>query len=166
MKTISAILLIALFLVPDISLGASKAKIETLRGLKGMSVIVEGLQPGIKQYGLTKHQIQTDVELKLRMAGIKVLNEKERLSTLGFPYLYVNLNTSQIQKMEIVAFSVSVELQQFVELIRNNRTLSSNTWSAISVGSTGTLNLSFIRNHIKDKVDIFINDWLSVNPKK
>ncbi len=52
---------------------------KTLKGIKGFDVIVEGLSSDAKEAGLTRERLQTLVELKLRMAGIKVLtlNDKE-----------------------------------------------------------------------------------------
>ena len=44
-----------------------------LRGLQGCEVVVENLRPEIERGGLTREQLQTDMELKFRMAGIKVL---------------------------------------------------------------------------------------------
>src|SRR5262249_21610567 len=44
----------------------------TLRGLPGVHVIVEPLEPDIESLGLTKTQLQTDVELRLRQHGLRV----------------------------------------------------------------------------------------------
>ena len=49
---------------------AGSVNAKSLRGIGSMDVLVEGIKPGIS--GLTNEAIQTDVELKLRMAGIKV----------------------------------------------------------------------------------------------
>ena len=46
----------------------------SLRGLKGMQVVVEHLEPEVEQHGLTTSALQTDVELKLRQAGIPMLD--------------------------------------------------------------------------------------------
>lgn len=50
---------------------------ESLKGLKGVNVLVDNLKPDIEKDGLKTSSIQTDVELKLRMAGIKVLTFEE-----------------------------------------------------------------------------------------
>jgi len=39
------------------------------------------------------------------------------------------------------------------------------TWSAGSYGTVGQDNLGTIRTEIKGLIDVFINDFLSVNPK-
>ena len=45
----------------------------SMRGIEGVGVVVESLDPEVERAGLTKHQLQTDVELQLRKAGIRVL---------------------------------------------------------------------------------------------
>jgi len=65
---------------------------DTLKGLQGVHVLVESLNPEVEKYDLTKQQLQTDVELRLRQNSIKVLSEEELLSTPGKSYLYVNVN--------------------------------------------------------------------------
>jgi hypothetical protein len=52
---------------------------ESLRGLRGVHVIVEVLRPAVKKGGLTEAMIRTDTELKLRLAGIRVLTQDEAL---------------------------------------------------------------------------------------
>ena len=76
------------FYVPDLSAQAP----ETLRGLKGFSVIIEELRDDITQAGLTHSILKTDVELKLRKAGIRVLPEDEFLTPGSVGGLTVTVN--------------------------------------------------------------------------
>jgi hypothetical protein len=65
---------------------------DTLKGLQGIYVVVEDLyaKPETEEWGLTRQQLLTDVELRLRQNGIKVLSSLEECSsTPGSPYLYV-----------------------------------------------------------------------------
>ena len=55
-----------------LSLRARRDRKEILRGLDGVEVLVEGLQPNAERYGITQQLLQTDTELHLRMHGIKV----------------------------------------------------------------------------------------------
>src|SRR5437867_2429316 len=64
----------------------------TLRRLQGVEVIIEHLRPEIEQAGLTGQQLQTDVELRLRHGGIRVLTQAERFRIPGEPSLYINVN--------------------------------------------------------------------------
>ena len=49
---------------------------KTLVGLSGVYVLVETIEDDVERDGLSRAQIQTDMELKLREAGIPVLTEE------------------------------------------------------------------------------------------
>lgn len=97
---------------------------QTLTEISALYVLVESLTDGAKGLGLTEEAIQTDVELKLRLAGIRIMTKEEFLKSSS-PYLYINVG-------------------------------------GVMVNPT----YQTIRSSVKDKVDNFLNDWLSVNPKK
>jgi hypothetical protein len=138
---------------------------KSLQGLQGMEVIVEELGSEIEQAGLHRTAIQTDVELKLRLAGITVLSREERLSQPGTPYLYIN--PTVVLGGEAVYYGISCELHQRVTLARNESiSTSASTWFIGMTGGIRISGLQTIRDRIKDEVDTFINDYLSVNPKK
>ncbi len=44
----------------------------SLKGVKAVSVVVEHLAPDVEKAGITSSQVQTDVELRLRQAGLPV----------------------------------------------------------------------------------------------
>jgi hypothetical protein len=114
-----------------------------------------------KVLGLTTEAIQTDVELKLRLAGMRVVKRNESVQIPGTPYVYVTVNVSKDAK----AASVEVILNQNATLERNGEfVFGVTTWS--SGGLISNPNEQFIRGQIKDTVDEFLNAWLSVNPKK
>src|SRR4030042_2259715 len=71
---IITVIVVLLMVMPGMVWGADKA----LRGIKGLLVVVEKINPEIEKDGLTENQNQTDVELKLRMAGLNVLTSEER----------------------------------------------------------------------------------------
>ncbi len=146
---------------------------ETLRGLKGVLVVVEPIEPEIEKAGLTRNQIQTDVELKFRTAGLNVLTQEKRNTVIikpsGGAYLYVN---SQILKLHNIpsyfqvdayVFSIDLELYQAVYLMRNKKRAAALTWSTGVLGTNRDLDK--IRSEIKGRVDVFLDAWLSVNPK-
>jgi len=139
-----------------------------LKGLTAISVLVEKLNADIKdKTGLTEKQIETDVELKLRMAGIKVVSLGESLNIPGMPYLYVNLSIFRHSSGLFFAYSIYIALIENVYLERNSAiNVSAQTWFKGEIGVIGESQVSSIRNNIiKDTVDIFINDYLSANPK-
>lgn len=145
-----------------------KDELDSLRGLKGIYVLIENLPPDIEEKGgLTKDQIRTDIELKLRLAGIKVIPKEDRFGIPGWPFLYVNIDARR-NLPGLIIYSVSISLEQQVNLSRDPKIrINATTWSSESHGSAGEAGMvSWIRNSIKDHVDRFINDYLSVNPKE
>jgi len=136
---------------------------ESLRGLPGVSVVVEGLGDIGKQAGLTVEQLQTDVELKLRQAGIKVLSKSEVRSTPGAPHLYVN-----VYMLQSGACHIDVRVNQFARLERRNSTrVIASTWSIEALGFTPAIQAAAtIRRNVGARVDRFISAYLAVNPRK
>jgi len=144
-----------------------KSNRATLRGLSGVGVLIEQLAPEIEREGLIKNQLQIEVELKLKMAGIKVLTKEECLKAPGEPYLYVNVNVN-IAKTEsdIYPYSIDVLLMQKVSLLRDpKQTTYAVTWSTGGVGSIEKSILSQLRTSVEEMVDLFIKTYLSENPK-
>jgi hypothetical protein len=128
---------------------------QTLVGITAVKVLVEQLPPGAAKLGLTAGSIQTDVELKLRLAGMRTMASSAT-------YLYVNVNVIGSSR----AANILVELRQNARLENYPTILAigATTWRSGSLGENP--NAQGIRNTIKDLVDQFLNDWLSVNPKR
>jgi hypothetical protein len=137
---------------------------QTLKGLKGVYVLVEPPLESVKKEGLTTDVIRTDVELKLRLAGIPVLSREECLKEPGHPCLYVDPHIMK-SNLGTYIYNTDLEVTQLILLERSHdiRTTAA-TWSIWTLGTTP--NLRTIRHDIKDQVDKFINAYLSVNPKK
>jgi len=137
---------------------------ETLKGLKGFDVLVEELNSDIEKDGLHRSSIQTDVELKLRMAGIKVLTEEEgkREDT----YLYIRVSSVKY-KDSMYSYRIGVEFCQYVYLYRDTDIhCYATTWRIGKIGLLGVNRVKEIRDTIKDMIDQFINDYLAVNQKE
>ena len=140
---------------------------DTLKGLQGVFVAVEAIKPEIEKYGLTKQQLQTDVELQLLQNGIKVLSEPKWFSMPGMPYLYVNVTAVISEGPQYVAYSISLHLNQNTLLLRDiTKGCVASTWHMNSIGSVGLSKITTIREAVKDHVDMFISDYLAVNPKR
>lgn len=136
---------------------------QTLKGLKEISVLVEDIVPEVERAGLTRALIQTDVELKLRLAGIPVL---VGLAGLGAPHLYVQVSVLPSPEIDYWPFYSFVALVQSAALDRDRSILYSLiSWDVGSIGGVGKDKVAQIRDNVKDQVDTFINAYLSVNPK-
>jgi len=136
----------------------------TLRGVRGLEVLVESLEPTVEQAGLTRQQLQTDVELRLRKAGIHVLTRREAFAVLGAPCLEINLNIL-LRPNGSVSYNIHVELYQDASLKTDGSLAIVSTWSVGAIGSVGSTGfIDAIRSHVRDEVDEFINAYLSVHP--
>ena len=141
----------------------------TLRGLEGVYVAVEPLSPEIERQGLAAATLKTDTELRLRLAGIRVLSRKEWTKTKGGPVCYVEVNIvkdvvfGDILGFALYAYEISVEFNQDVFLVRDttNRVLSP-TWSRSYLGVTNSLER--IRGKVKEVVERFVEAYVEVNP--
>jgi hypothetical protein len=133
---------------------------ETLKGITAIKVFVEGVDPADKPRGLTRGQLQTDVELRLRNAGIAV-------SADATEYLYVNVNTLQ-SRQRLTSFSVVVMVQQSAYLVRDSSIAApaAITWWKGTDGITVAGNLSGVRDAVGDLVDQFISAYRKQNPKR
>jgi hypothetical protein len=89
----------------------------TLKGIKGVHVAA-GAAKDVADAGLRTDVIETDTELKLRQAGIRVLETTaEFASTPGSPALFVSVEG--LSNKEAYGFDVSVSLSQNVLLERD-----------------------------------------------
>ena len=137
---------------------------ESLKDLPGVRVVVENFSNAAEAAGFDSQTFQTDVELKLRMAGIKVTED------LDFPRLYLNVNALHQERGKSHAYSISLELHQRVLLqsqLRSDSEESSKGPLLATIWSTGSLGFGAVaaaRAAVKDLVDMFVNDWLAVNP--
>jgi hypothetical protein len=131
---------------------------KTLEGISGVDILVEDLDDDAKALGLNTESIQADVELKLRLAGMRIVHGAEYFYARGHPYIYVSVGVAGR------AAAYKVDLCQDARLARNGDfSPGASTWSSVSVQSNPTA--ESIRSGIRDLVDEFIKAWLSVNPK-
>lgn len=139
-----------------------------LKGIKSIVVDITKLDPDFeKDAPFTRSTIQTDIELKLRMAGIKVVNREEWVNDIQIPWLVITLKTLKVDDLKMYCYYIDIELQDTIHILRNEELcIGGITWNNIGLGYVGTKKISTIRDRIKDDVDKFINDYLEMNPKE
>jgi hypothetical protein len=140
---------------------------ETLRGLKGVRVLVVPLPPEVEADGLTATQVQTDTELRLRQAGIKVFGAEfyQVLPMREQAQLFVYINPVKSRELPLYALSIKVSVGQSIRLARNNFVSYAETWLEETVVFVGASKLSQMRSAANDLVGQFINAYLAVNPR-
>ena len=153
--------LAAIFLIGFTSASLRAQDADSLKGITAVGVAFEPLSDTAKRLGLTDESLQTDAELKLRLAGMRVVTLRESDNLPGSPCVYARVSLSSDAKAALV----EVHLRQNVLLQRNSQFAGFvPTWVRSYIASDPTA--QGIRDHLKDLIDEFLNDWLSVNPKK
>ena len=138
---------------------------DSLHGLPGVQLVVEGIKSDAKADGFSTEAIQTAAEAILQSSGIWVLTGPERVRIPSAPFLYVNVNTTKSER-GLYSFSVVIQLNQVVTLLtaENKRTYGT-TWSSRSTGHTGADNLPQVVQVVEEHIKRFADDFLAVNPR-
>jgi len=136
----------------------------SFQDVKTFQILVEPLPPKVEQAGLTASTIQTDVETKLRQAGIKIADPKAETLVL----LYVSVQFWEDSPVALWPYTISVEVLQDVLVARDTSILVtySPTWSTHMIGGVQPARVRDLRGAIKDQVDKFINAYRAVDPRK
>ena len=140
----------------------SQADRVTLTGLTPISVVVEDLPAIAEKNGLTTSTVQSDVERRLRQAGIALTSDADA-------YLYVHVTVADPGGTLALPYIVDVSLMQEVTLPRGLRTrtpLQCPTWSVNSLGMVSPAGLRLaVSDRVAQFVDQFVKAYQSVNPK-
>lgn len=135
---------------------------EVLQGLEGVHVVVERLRPEIERDGLYGNTLENDMELTLRMAGIKILSREECLQSPGAPSLCLHVDA--LRYAEGYVYKIQLSLKERVLILRKQIEAKAVT-VRLSDQLGITHNLSQIREDAKDLVDEFCKDWLTAKAK-
>ena len=142
----------------DVQASGPGSEREKLRGLKEVGVFVELVKPPAGSQGLSRNQIQNDIETKLRQAGIKVVTHTTISKLPALPFFYLDLT---IKKMEAM-YIYNADIICFIPSQQPNRKSNSVTWN---LGTAGFVSeVIQVREKVADMVNLFIKDYISVNP--
>jgi hypothetical protein len=162
-----ALLAVMMGLVPPASAFDLLAARESLQGLSEVWVLVDAIDADVEREGLTKSALQTDVEQRLRHAGIRVLTNPELLVAILSPHVHVRVLTRRHAAGDY-AVVVDLELTQIVTLVRNPTVLvGARTWKAPArIAVLGATNLPQVRERVRELVDQFAAAYVAANPTK
>jgi hypothetical protein len=162
------LVLISLSISVSAAAQGSRSK-ETLKGLHGLHVVVEKLNPELERDGLAARQIQVDIELRLRKAGITVFSQGEVNKADGPTLLHVRVDAVKGDDVleNLYAVHMGVELWQAVYLYRLEKSPAfvAATWTIRGTAFVGREKLNDVRSYLAGQVDEFINDYLTANSK-
>jgi hypothetical protein len=133
-----------------------------LRGLEQVYVMVERLKPEIERDGLYSSTLQTDAEMKLKMAGMKIFERADSDEYLKAPCLILQVNALKIAGGYV--YDTRVFLREPVVVLRKRIQVDGTTLRMR--GQFGcTPRLSDIREEARDAIDDFIKAWQEANSK-
>ena len=137
---------------------------DTLRGLPGVEVLVEGLQPELERSGLTGAAIRADVEQRLRDGGISVYPSQTANPSLAKAYLYVHINALVLPQDAGYAIAVQVHLRQTLRSpVTGSNIVNAMTWDAQNVIGVPPAALPTVRAEVLTFIDQFVQDWAAVH---
>lgn len=154
-------LFLGCLVLPSQMLSQTDSAVRTLNGFDTLKVEVERLAPDLQKAGITTEQIQTDVETKLRQAGLKIKNTSE----IKTPYIVLFVSVNSIDNgVGGFAVSVSSSLNQLIVLDRNKSLTSvASTWESRSIVSVIKEKVQSIRSFVNLQTDLFVNAYRKAN---
>ena len=173
MRTASALFLAALLLCAG-SLAPARAADSphdrsTLRGITAVFVDVQQLDNAGLLAGLNQADIRSEMEAKIRLAGLRVLaGPQEDVPPQERGVLQVNVSIVPVPKQDgVYAWSVFLGMLQGAVLIRDMKTVvAAPTWWVIR---TGVGDVPHVKSAIGETGDRFVTAWRAVEdaaPKK
>jgi hypothetical protein len=139
---------------------------EALRGLKGVKVLVNYLNPVLEKLGLEKAQVKTEVEKRLKKLGVKVL---KRAKHPAMSTLYVIINVVPVKSKKMLIYSISVMLVEWAYLKRgigavgDLQEVHAINWYKGRLGYTKITSAQIIMKPLQGLVGEFISDYMAVN---
>ena len=159
----------ALFVCSVVPATASDSEIDrtTVKGLQGVFVLIEDLNPPEEQAGLKTADIQADAVQQLKAAGIPLLSKEQGMQTPGMPTLYISVSIASSATTDLWPFSIDVNLEQEATLKRSPDTFvpTAVTWHVGSIGGVDKSDVRSIRDRVGEQISKFVNAYLKVNPK-
>jgi hypothetical protein len=135
----------------------------SLRGVKGIKVTISLSN---EDSGVTTYQLQNDVELRLRVAGIKV--DSDTIATLLVTVVIMKIEPSPSSNVIGRYGTVQLSMKQPVRLSRDPTvSLTAATWeSGVMYLHGGADDFGRrCRDAVHDFTDAFVNNYLSVNER-
>jgi hypothetical protein len=119
-----------------------------------VGVVVEPLGPGAASIGLTLERIESRTELRLRGAGLTLVDLSPDLD--GFLYVNVNIVGN--------AFSILIGFERLVNYQVNDQVYltSARTWTGGGAGTHGG-SVTFLLDNIDEFLERFLIEYLRVN---
>lgn len=168
----SAILtvLIVTFLIPLELSAQNEVEREriSLQGLQelGFMANIQGSLDVADSENLTPSVIRQQAISKLIGANIRYISDEEVQSSADIPFLYMHINTLQLEN-GLIPFSIQLRLYQPVTLpLNRNLNTSASTWEIGVVGLVSYDRLDMINSAASELIGNFIEDYNKANQSR
>lgn len=137
-----------------------------LKGLQGFYIQVDRLPYEVEDGGLTKADIQRDIELLLRKGGAVVLTREQAADSPNAPRLHVRLLAGKPKNSPFYNYCVTMSFSQAATLTRDpGVAVDAITWHEVGLGMAKKKDLVRVREILTDMANDFLNAYLAENPK-
>lgn len=139
--------------------------------LPGVRVSVDSFAVEAQRDGLFPSQLHTDVESKLRQAGIRVIISNEARQTSSVPSLNLRVNLANREGGGYL-FHVQLVLLEAVRLKDKppQQTALAATWSTDGIFGITPPEAAHmadqVRGIVRNETDHFVNAYLAANPRR
>lgn len=158
--------LFVMALLSTMASAADQEEIKTLKGLSGVFVTVDNLNPAAEAMGLSSNKIHGDVVLRLRQKGIRLFSVEQMRQTTGLPILKVLINVHKAAD-NLFVYAIDVYLEQTVHLARSPALEAyAITWKTGTLGIVSNDQLGDMRDQVVDFIDEFASDYKQANPRQ
>jgi hypothetical protein len=136
---------------------------DTLRGLPGVEVLVEGIDPELQRAGIDAVALRAAVERQLRAGGVPVFRSQSENPSAAKPYVYVLVSGFGLEARGYVA-GVQVHLRQTLRsAVTGSNVINAMTWDQHSVVFVPAGGAQVLRDEVQTAVDTFVKDWQAVH---
>ncbi len=138
----------------------------SLVGLKTLGVSV-AINDAEVDAGVTRDQIQTEVEITLQKGGLRVYSVKDKNEdpedepSFGE---FVHVRVTVIKVPLGYAYTIETSVSQVVKIARTNQFAPGTTWSKASYGSD-LMVAQKLKDAVIDHAKLLVNDWLKANTR-
>jgi hypothetical protein len=124
-------------------------------GLKRVAVFVDLAKPPGTSQEISRSQLQTDVETRIRRAGVNVVSHQPTTARPEMPLIYLNVKIAKIDDM--YAYNVDI----LCMAVSRGQAMPSKLANC-NLGTSGLVAaLGQVREKVADLVNLFIKDYLS-----
>ena len=167
-RRVRFLLAIAALVTGDVSASARAQQFQptgrdTLRGLPGVEIMVEPIEPALERAGLNAREIRADVGRQLEAGGVTVYASQTDNPSSAKPYVYVQVVGVALDR-QAFAIELQVHLRQTLRSpVTGSNIVNAMTWDQHTVMVTPSGRMDGVRSAIREAVAEFVTDWQAVH---